>query len=395
MARTRREFLKVAGAAALGVAAPSIVAATTSLGAKSSPAADSVLGKSSRSADAARTPAAAARNSVDLAAARQDLRRLVSARALVVDDPWVLMHTVLPLGRDARHGSEPVVDFVIRTWIEGFSAGGKSYPAFPVRIEAHPNHFLQIMYATAVPADRRFDCKLGPITRTDLYAGAKALFTPALQGDELSWTVSVFSAEMAPGADGFTNGDGRSFTVAAVVETAAQAAEAGYADTIAAMRGAKPYGRSAIQGYACNGTHVIYGLLDALRHGYRDGQLPDRVTTLVRAALFRLGPEVALIDEAIGGAGKAEAELNADAAKLQFLGHSLENLAFAREHALYRTSPVEEEAVAAAERELAAVAHRLVAKHDLDGLARQVPRAYRVILGDACHALHGLESGRI
>jgi hypothetical protein len=232
---------------------------------------------------------------------------------------------------------------------------------------------------------------MGTLARTDLTRGAFALFSPAVQGDELSWTVSIFTAELRPDADRFTNAEGREFTVSAVVEATAQAAEAGYAATMAAMRGAKPYGRSAVQEYACNGTHVVYAVLDALRNGYRANHLPERATVLMQAALFRLGPEVALIDQVIGGSGAPGAQLNADGATLQFLGHSLENLGFARRHKLYEPSADERKAVAAAEQELAAVAHRLVTSHDLDALARQVPRAYSVVLGDACHALHALE----
>jgi hypothetical protein len=301
------------------------------------------------------------------------------------------MHVVLPLGADVRRGDEPVLDYVTRTWIEPATSNGKTYPRFPLNVEAHPNHFLEVMYATRVPPARAFQTRMGTITRADLTKAAVALFSPAVQGDELSWTVSIFTAEMRPDADRFTNADGREFTVSAVVEAAALAAEAGYADTTAAMRGAKPYGRSAVQEYACNGTHVVYAVLDAVRNGYRGNGPPERAAALMRASLFRLRPEVALIDQVIGGSGAPGAQLNADGAKLQFLGHSLENLAFARRHRLYDPTADERDAAAAAERELAGVARRLVAAHDLDALARQVPRAYSVILGDACHALHALE----
>jgi hypothetical protein len=322
---------------------------------------------------------------------RDDLQKLVAARAVTVDDPWVLMHAVLALGRDAKHGNEPILDYVTRQWLEPVASGGHQWPAFPRNKEAHPNHFLEIMYATGVPADRVFPSRTGPVTRADLTGAAKALFSPAMEGDELSWTVSVFTADMHPEADAFTNADGRPFTVSAVVEAAVQSAEAGYADTIAAMRGTKKYDRSAVQGYSCNGTHVIYGILDALRNGYRGNRLPERATVLMQAALFRLGPEVELIDRVIGGGGAPTAQLNADAAKLQFLGHSIENLTFARRHGIYTPTPAEQSAAQRAEEQLAAIAHKLVATYDLDELARQVPRAYGLILGDACHALHAVE----
>ena len=64
----------------------------------------------------------------------------------------------------------------------------------------------------------------------------------------------LYRGTCRPSADRFTNADGQAFTVAALVETSAQAAEVGYADTVAAMRGTKPYGRSTLQTYACNGT---------------------------------------------------------------------------------------------------------------------------------------------
>jgi hypothetical protein len=326
------------------------------------------------------------------AASRDQLARLVRGRALALDDPWVLMHAVLALGRDARRGAETILDQVTRRWVEPVARGGATYPAFPLNVEAHRNHFLEIMYAVEVPADRPFATdRMGTITRADLLEGAKALFSPVVAGHELAWTLSVLTAEMRPGADRFTNADGRPFTVAAIVEAGAQAAEVGYADTLAAMRGVKPYGRSALQTYACNGTHVLHGLLDALGRGYEAKDLRARVRTLVAASIYRLAPEVALIDQVIGAGGAPLAALNADAAKLQFLGHSLENLVAARRHDLYAPSAAERAQIAAAEGELAAVAGRLGAAHDLDALARQVPRAYAVVLGDACHALHALE----
>lgn len=319
------------------------------------------------------------------------LRSLVTTRALESDDPWVLMHVVMALGADARTGSGPILDLVAEKFVAKVEHGGKTYPAFPLNVEAHPNHFLEIMEAIGVPETRRFATLAGPVTTADLLAGAKALFSPTIAGPELSWTLSVFTAAMPPSADRFTNADGQAFTVAALVETAAQAAEIGYADTVAAMRGAKPYGRSTLQTYACNGTHVLYGLYDALRHGYEGKSLRERVRSLTAASYFRLGAEVMLIDQALGGAAQ---QLNADAAKLQFLGHSIENLRYAERHGIYAPSAAERAQLDGAGRQLTEVVQRLTAVHNLDTLAHAVPRAYRILLGDACHALHGLTSER-
>jgi hypothetical protein len=320
-------------------------------------------------------------------ATAEALRHLVMTRALTSDDPWVLMHVVLALGPEARVAKGPILDLVTEQFVVTTERGGRAYSGFPLNVEAHPNHFLEIMEAIAVPATRRFTIKAGAITTADLLVSAKALFAPTTAGPELSWTLSVFTAAMPADADRFTNADGQMFTVAALVETAAQAAEVGYAETVAAMRGTKPYGRSTLQTYACNGTHVLYGLYDAVRHGYEGKRLRERVRDLTKASYFRLGAEVVLIDQALGGAGQ---QLNADAAKLQFLGHSIENLRYAEHHGIYVPSAAERQRLATADRQLAEVVQRIATVHDLDALAHAVPRAYRIVLGDACHALHGL-----
>ena len=40
--------------------------------------------------------------------------------------------------------------------------------------------------------------------------------------------------------------------------------------------------------------------------------------------------------------------------------------------------------------QLAEVVQRIANDHDLDRLSTEVPRAYRLILGDACHAYRGI-----
>ncbi len=323
------------------------------------------------------------------AAATAALRDLVMQRAVVSDDPWVLMHVVLALGPDARGPNGALLEAVTSRHLVMTAKGGKSYPGFPINVEAHPNHFLEIIDASAVPPTRSLPGKDGSATPADLLAGAKALFTPTIAGPELSWTLSVFTGAMPHSADRFTNADGQTFTVAALVETAAQAAEFGYADTVAAMRGTKAYGRSTLQTYACNGTHVLYGLYDALRHGYEGKNLRQRVRDLTQASYFRLAAEVALIDQALVAPAQ---QLNADAAKLQFLGHSIENLRYAERHGIYVPSDAERQQRATAEQQLGGVVQRITTVHNLDALASAVPRAYRIVLGDACHALHGLTS---
>src|SRR5690606_33079149 len=100
-----------------------------------------------------------------------------------------------------------------------------------------------------------------------------------------------------------------------------------WADTFAAMAGAKGYTKGVVHRTACNGTHMIYGLIDALRNGYTVADLRARTLRLVGALLFRMRAEPALIDASLR-AGHPLIRLNADAAKLTFLGHAVEDLGY-------------------------------------------------------------------
>src|SRR5207253_3221199 len=80
------------------------------------------------------------------------LRGLVMQRALVSEDPWVLMHVVLALGPDAKNANGALLDGVVARYGTMVAKGGRSYPGFPINVEAHPNHFLEIMEAIAVPS---------------------------------------------------------------------------------------------------------------------------------------------------------------------------------------------------------------------------------------------------
>ena len=165
--------------------------------------------------------------------------------------------------------------------------------------------------------------------------------------------------------------------MAALVEAAAQAAEFGYADTVAAMRGTKPYGRSTLQTYACNGTHVLYGLYDALRHGY-EGKQPPR-------ARARPHQGVVLPPRRRGRADRPGARRCRAAAQCRRRQAAVprpldRESALRRAPRIYVPTAAERQQLATAERQLAEVVQRITTVHNLDALASAVPRAYRIVL---------------
>lgn len=321
------------------------------------------------------------------------LHELILQRALSRRDPWTEMHVVLALGPRVEGPEGAVLDDAVAQSVRLETAGFRRVPVFPLEIERHPFHFLQVMQTTGVSRDRSFATPAGRFTRGELVAGAEALFSPAKVTDELSWAVSVLTREHPPDHERYRNAAGEEIDVGELVERHIRDAEAAYADTLAAMAGRAPYRRGPIQAKACNGTHLLYGLIDALRAGYRGHELRSRVARLVRATLFRVRMEPLLIDRSLGGADPLS-RLNADAAKLTFLGHVLEDLGEVRRHRVLELSDADLQTLAGARSSLAEIVGRLTGEHDLDALARQVPSAYKLILGDSCHAYRGLELWR-
>jgi len=339
---------------------------------------------------AAATPAPAApAATVSSAETIALLRELILQRALASTDPWVQAHVVLALGADVKSDGKLVLDEMVAQSLRTEAVELKKYPFFPADVERHPCHFLQIMQATVVPYERTFVTPVGRFTRREILLGSEALYDPKAVVDELSWVVSVLTHEFPPDRDLFKTARGLEVRVSEVVQKHITDTDAAYAETFAAMAGATPYARGAIHRSACNGTHMLYGLIDALRYGYTVGQLRAHTERLARALLFRMRAEPKLIDASLR-ADHPMVRLNADAAKLTFLGHALENLGYAVQHGVLQLDAAQMQVVTQAREQLASIVARLTTEHDLDALQAQVPGAYKLILGDACHAYRGL-----
>jgi hypothetical protein len=317
------------------------------------------------------------------------LRELIQQRALASTDAWLQAHVILALGADVKSSGKSVLDEMVAKALHTEAVGMKQYPFFPPDVERHPFHFLQIMQLTDVSYDRVFVTPLGRFTRREILAGSEALYDPEKITDELSWAVSVLTHEFPQDKDAFKTARGVEIHVTDVVQKHLADTEAAYTETFAAMAGATSYGRGAIQRQACNGTHMLYGLIDALRDGYTVGDLRGHTWRLTRALMFRMRAEPQLIDTSLRG-DQPMVRLNADAAKLTFLGHSIEDLGYAVQNGVFQLDPAQTQVVTQAREQLAGIVSRLTGEHDLDRLQAEVPQAYKIVLGDACHAYRGL-----
>lgn len=360
-----------------------MIAATTGLGLLA------LLPRAVRGGVPAAAPRSVADGAMEAARAQEYLREFILQYALPDANPWVAMHVVLALGAGIKRDGLNVLDSTVAATLRLEEIGMRRFPVFPLEVERHRFHFLQIMQAIDLPRDHLFVTSHGRWTRTELVESACSLFDPKQGGDdEDSWAISVLTQEYPPARDHFTTLRGQQVDVAGQVERHLRETEASYAAVFASMQG-KGYGRNALHRHACNGLHLLYGLIDAAAAGYIVADLPAKLARLFAATLFRARLEAALIDRSLS-ADDAATRLNADAARLTFFGHLCEDFGLAILHRLFQPDARELATLVWARGELAAVIQRFASEHDITALATRVPRAWHIMLGDLCHAYRGL-----
>jgi len=161
-----------------------------------------------------------------------------------------------------------------------------------------------------------------------------------------------------------------------------------------APMGAAKRNKTLIYGHPCGGLHFVQAVL----RGAADGGTSDLVARAgkqLRLLLVRYRAERALYADTLRT--HPEASLLVSGQQLKFFGHLLETLALADRLGLLRHDPALAQSVHAAQPQLVAdllsVLGQLERDHAyarLDTLSAQQHQLFLDLIGDGCHALHGL-----
>lgn len=334
--------------------------------------------------------------------AEQALRALVQRYAAVKDDPWAMMHGVRALGKGFAFDEGSAVDYLCAHVLKEKEVAGARYLAMPREVEGHANTLLKTFLEAGVGLDH-------PITAVgrrrvvgDLLASAKALFSfdPNLDPlnnsrDELAWSIIAFSMTTRPGRDVWKNAGGQEIRFRDVVAAGFSTAELASADFSSAMKkGVMPGWKDRISNFTCGGTHLIYSLAVAVRHGHLGEEGRRRLAKQLDLLIWRLRADLYLADryyEIVATAYsksqfKRHYELDT---RLKFLGHSLEILNYVGMFRLFTPTAAQQVEIRKAT-EILADAILEVSTLDLGALRGQKPHLYDLLVGDACHAYHGL-----
>lgn len=337
----------------------------------------------------------ARRGSRALAAASDDGRAVVQRHATPLDDPWMVAHGVRAMGRGFTLGTgRRAVDYLLETVLTELPAGGKTVLGFPTEVEGHPNMFLKTMLEAGVPLDHAFTHKGRRRTLGEVVDGARALLRPSLiatNANAVPWSLIALTRTTPVNRRSWTNGWGEPVDLDALVDNALRMLEQASLPVAEAMRAGRPEtGQAPVHGFTCGGGHMIYALLAALHAGYTGKDRARRMQQQMDLLVWRLSADLDLIERFYRARGSSGGEswFEFDA-KLKLLGHAQECLAFAELHKVAKLTPAQRTQCQAA----AATLRRMLVDLEARNLdeARMLDRElYRQLVGDTCHARHGL-----
>jgi hypothetical protein len=334
--------------------------------------------------------------------ARQELTvPIILAHARRPNDPWSIVHGIRAMGRDFTiERGAPAVSFVLSEHLEERVVNGTRYLAFPRKTERHENQFLKTFLEAGVSLDFPFTYKGRRRSLQDVADGARGLFrfSERTDRDTIAWSLIALSATSPAARGAWTNAWGERVELARVVQAGFETMERASRPIQEARDAAMPLEeRAPIHAFTCGGTHLLYSLLAATSTGYRVPRHRERLDRLMDLLVYRLRGDLHLLERFYGpklstvpGMGWFLLD-----GQVKFLGHALECLGYAERHALYSVPAREtdryEEARAALNRAIGTLA-----KLDLNAVRAGNVELYQQLVGDVCHAHHGLQlvSGR-
>jgi hypothetical protein len=322
---------------------------------------------------------------------------IIQRYAATPEDPWVVAHGVRGMGRDFTiTGGRRAVDYLLEDVLVTVPSP-KALLCFPIEVESHPNMFLKTMLEAGVPVDYSFKHDGRRRRLGDVVDGAHALFRPKPVisiPNALPWSIIALTRTTDPLRSQWTNAWGESVDLDLVVESALQLLEQASVPVAEAMRAGRPETAQApVHGFTCGGTHMIYALLSAVHAGYVGKDRRVRMQRQIDLLVWRLSADLDLIDRFYAQrAVKPGATWYDLDAKLKLLGHGAECLAFATVHNVVELTSAQrqrrQDALVTLRRMLTDLESRNLG--EAKGLNREL---YRQLIGDTCHARHGLTLG--
>jgi hypothetical protein len=336
-----------------------------------------------------------------LDSADRTLRPLIVRYAASPDNPWAMMHGVRAIGKSFRAAGGPAIGYLSSHDLKEQTTGSQKYIQMPIAIEGHPNTFLKTILEAGVSLDHPITAAGRPRTVGNLLDDARAAFTyeaGKINGaaDDLAWSIIAFSITTDSKRDEWRNAQGQQIRLREVVRYGFETLEWACADFRKAMaEGRTPTWKDRVSNFTCGGTHLIYSLGVAVRYGHLGEQGRERYAREIGLLIWRLRMDLHLLDEYYKTVAKAYPDKEANwrpyeiDGRLKFLGHAFEILSYNRLNRLVPLTADQEREVQWAGGRLAGTIQELK-KLDLGRIRQTNRKLFDLLIGDACHAYHGI-----
>ena len=301
-------------------------------------------------------------------------------------------------------------DFLLRNRLPdggpgpGAPLGFARYGADQTPIEPHTNLNTKALVVDAkLPLGTKFKTSWGEVSLKEMVESAKLGFRHVPSSKDywrdVGWTLAIFAMTEKPGAK-FKTGDGTVISLDAVFDDALTELEAETAELKQGLETHQPKVDKRKQGvyaHSCGGLHFVQGVLAWARHPEVKKKWGARVDAQIAIHFYRLESErvqyEAAYQQALGGMPQFKLPILVQMVK--FYGHWLETVAHFRDDLgfkpneqqkldLNRSKAFLDLAVRALEEEKA-----FERMPELKQSQKQVDLD---LIGDSCHAAHGLEA---
>ena len=331
-------------------------------------------------------------------------------------NPWALAHGVKTLGptflaSDGRKAVDVIIhDFLLRNTLPdggaglGAPLGFVRYAADGTPVEPHTNLNTKALVADAkMPLSTKLQASWGPVTLKDLVDSMKAGFRHSPQVPEywrdVGWTLGVFAVTQRPGATWKTS-EGLTVNLDQVFDDALAELEVETADLKAGMDQHLPQVDKRKQGlyaHSCGGLHFVQGVLAWARNPAVKKKWGARLDTQVALHFYRLESERRQYEAAYQQAltSMPQFKLPVLVQMVKFYGHWLETTAHFRDDFGWKPSPAQQQDQNRAKAFLDLAVRGLEENKAFESmlqLKQTQKQVYLDLIGDSCHAAHGLEA---
>lgn len=331
-------------------------------------------------------------------------------------NPWALAHGVKTLGpsylaSDGRRAADVIFhDFLQRNLLPdggpglGAPYGFVRYGKDGTPIEPHANLNTKALACDAhASLSLMLETEWGKVSLKELVESVKLGFRHVPSSVEYwkdaGWTLDLFAATQKPGAK-WKAADGTTIDLDQVFDDALTELEHEDADLKAGMDKHLPQVDKRKQGvyaHSCGALHFIQGVLAWAKNPSVRKKWGKRVDDQIDILFYRLGSErrqyEAAFQQAVSTAPQYKIVILVQ--QLKFYGHWLETLGRLKSDLKWKPSAQQQQQINVAKAMLDSTVRQLEAEkafENMEQFKKSQPQVYLDLIGDSCHAAHGLEA---